>query len=94
MMEKVSSLVVDLIYVCPSLQEFLNLVVLSPYQCVLESKESTNVHLINVGTHIKHSVSQVESMPVIEVKEWSSSLVIWIVNPDVQVEQCVKQVCK
>ena len=46
--------------------------------------------MVDIATHIKHSVSQIKSLLVIEVKEWSSALIVRVVDSYVQIQKFVK----
>jgi hypothetical protein len=83
MMKKVSSLIINLVDVGSSVQEFLDGRVLSANQSILEGKEATYVHLVYVCTKVKHLVSQLKILLLIEVEEGSASLAIGEINPDI-----------
>jgi hypothetical protein len=92
MMEKVSSLVINLVDVGSAVQEFLDGRVLSANQSVFEGKEATQVHLVHVGTKVKHLICQLEILLLIEVEEGSASLAIWEINPYIELQEFLEHV--
>jgi hypothetical protein len=92
MMKKVSSLIINLVDVGSTVQEFLDGRVLSSDQSILEGKETTNIHLVHVGTKVKHLISQLKILLLIEVEERSASLAIGEINPDIELQEFLEHV--
>lgn len=91
-MEQVASLVVNLIDVCTEVQQFLNGVVLSSDQGVLQSEEPALVHLIDIGSEIQHLVGQLEVLLLVEVQEGSSALTSRVVDSHILLQECLEHV--
>jgi hypothetical protein len=84
MVEKIASLVVNLVDVGSKVKQLLDGIVLSSDKCIFESKETTCVHLVNIGSQIKHLISELEVLLLIEIQERSAALPIWEVYSDIQ----------
>ena len=91
MMQKISSFIIDLIDISSSIKEFLDFLILSSYQSIFQSKKTTVIHLINISTHIKHSVCKIKELNIIEIQERSSSFIIWIIDTDFQINKFIEK---
>ena len=92
MMKKVSSLIINLVDICSTVQEFLDGRVLPADQSILEGKEPTDIHLVHVGTKVNHLISQLKILLLIEVEEGSASLAIGEINPNIEIQEFLEHV--
>jgi hypothetical protein len=92
MMKKVSSLIINLVDVGSTVQEFLDGRVLSANQSILEGEEATHIHLVHIGTKVKHLVSQLKILLLIEVEEGSAALAIGEINPNIKLQEFLEHV--
>ncbi len=75
-MQKVSSLIINLVDICSSVEKLLNRWILSADQCILKSEEARVIHLVDVCTKIKHLICKLEILLLVEVQEWCATLAV------------------
>ena len=69
------------------IKQFFNGRVLASDQCILQSKETAVVHLINISSKVEHLSGQLEILLLIEIQEGGTALSIGVVNSHISFQE-------
>ena len=92
MMKQISTLVVNLVDVGSTVKKFLDGVILPSDEGILQSKETTCVHLVYISTEVKHPVGKLKVLLFIEIEEGCATLTVREINTNIQLNEPLDQV--